>query len=290
MGDVEKTQLNRRMAQLEELWAKLDDLCDSLRPDEWLRPHGEDWTLADAPYHTYFFDQEFIADAMVKGPNVPLEQQIGFRTMREMSQWNQAWFAKRPAGQTPAQSLAQMRSARQAIRQVVATFSDADLDRPVWFALVSTRGWRTLDFALWVCLIHTWIEFMELRHYARRHEPDLSPQLTHVCIDGYLQLVQVFFDRTAAAHTTLHVLRRITGNGGGEWTIGIQEGSCTIQAGRAEPIDLVITQSTEQLVAALLPIAVWKRGEGEASDPATLARLSQLFPPPAPDQVLEPLP
>ena len=289
MAKTNRARLEARLAQLEELWGAWDRLCASLSAADWARPHGDDWTLADAPYHLYFFDQELIAEAIGRGPDVGAEP-IAFRTMGEMSVWNQGWFAKRPVDQTSAHSLAQALAAREAIRRAVAPLTDADLDRPVWLALVSTRGWRTVDFALWVCLIHTWIEWMELQHYAGRQEPALSPALTHVCLDGYLQLLQIFFQPAQAAQVAMTVAREITGSGGGVWTIQIADGACTIRAGRPTQHDLVITQSQEQCVDALLPLAIRKRGLGQASDEAQLARFSHCFPPPAPDQVLPPLP
>jgi hypothetical protein len=115
---------------------------------------------------------------------MPADQQVGMLTMGDVSDWNARWFAKRSADQTTEQSLAQMRSSREAIRRAVAPLSDADLDRPVWFSLVSTRGWRTVGFALWLCLIHSWMECMQLRLHAQRDTPIPSPAITHTAVDG----------------------------------------------------------------------------------------------------------
>jgi hypothetical protein len=126
------------MAQLEELWANFDELFASFGPDDWSRRHGPDWVFTDVPYHMYFFDQEFIADAIANGPDVPADRQVGIRTFRGMNAWSAGWFAKRPSDQTPQQSVAQYRASREAIRRAVAPLSDADLERPAWIGLVST--------------------------------------------------------------------------------------------------------------------------------------------------------
>jgi DinB family protein len=290
MESNKRARVEARMAQLEEMWAHLDELCAGFGPDDWARRHGPDWTFADVPYHMYYFDQEFIAEAIEKGPNVPDDQRVAMRTMGDVSAWNASWFARRPSDQTPEQSLAQMRASREAIRRAVARLSDADLGRPVWFSLVSTRGWRTVEFALWVCLIHTWMEFMELRLHAQRDMPVPSPEITHIAVDGYTRLLRIFLNQEQAAKTALTAVREITGPGGGAWTIRVADGACTITEGRPAEADLVVSQSPEAYVKAPLPIVVMKNREGQVSNWELLAIFSQLFPPPPPEKVIEPLP
>ena len=290
MDNQERTKIASRMAQLEEMWADFDELCASFAPDDWARPHGPDWTFADVPYHMYYFDQELIADGIAKGPDVPVDQQVAMHTMGDVSAWNASWFARRPADQTPDKSLLQMRSSREAIRRAVAGLSDADLAWPVWFSLVSVRGWRTVDFALWVCLIHTWMEFMQLRLHAQRDRPVPSPAITHIAIGGYTRLLQIFLDQERAAETRLTAIREITGPGGGAWTIEVVDGACTITEGRPAQADLVVAQSPEVYVKAPLPIVVMKNREAQVSDWEKLAIFSQLFPPPPRDKIITPLP
>jgi hypothetical protein len=289
METKDRTKITLRMAQLEEMWATFDELCASFGTGDWSRRHGPDWTFADVPYHMYFFDQEFIADAIEKGPNVPAGQQVAMLTMGDVSAWNAKWFARRPPDQTPEQPLAQMRASREAIRRAVAPLNDADLERSVWFSLVSTRGWRTVEFALWVCLIHTWMEFMELRLHAQRDTPVPNPVITHIAVDGYTHLLRIFLNREEAAKTPLTVVREISGPGGGAWTIQVAAGACMITEGRPAQADLVVTQSPEAYVKAPLPNVVMKNREAQVSNWEKLAIFSQLFPPPRPDQLIEPI-
>jgi hypothetical protein len=212
------------------------------------------------------------------------------RTMGEVSAWNAAWFARRPPDQSPEQSLAQMRASRDAIRRAVTPLRDADLGRPVWISLVSTRGWRTVDFALWLCLVHTWIEFMELRHHAGRDTPLPGPAITHIAVDGMMRLLHIFFDREQAAKTPLTVAREVTGPGGGVWTFRVADGACVIAEGRPAQADLVLTQSPETLVRAHLPAEVLSSPDTQVSNPEALAIYHQLFPPPRRDQLIEPIP
>ncbi len=290
METKQRTKMASRMAQLEEMWATFDELFASFAAGDWSRQHGPDWTFADVPYHMYFFDQEFIADAIEKGPNVPADQQMAMRTMGDVSAWNGKWFARRPPDQTPEQSLAQMRASREAIRRAVAPLSDADLDRPVWFSLVSMRGWRTVDFALWACLVHTWAEFMELRHYAERSALMTSPAITHIAVDGFMRLLQIFSNREQAIQTPLTVVWEITGPGGGDWTVQVADGACLITEGRSTRADLVLTQSPETFITTHLPAAVLKNSETGVSHREKLVIFSQLFPPPRPDQIIQPIP
>ncbi|MBI1876923.1 MAG: hypothetical protein HYR94_01575, partial [Chloroflexi bacterium] len=56
------------------------------------------------------------------------------------------------------------------------------------------------------------------------------------------------------------------------------------------PGRLVVTQSSEAYVKASLPIVVMKTREAQVSNWEKPAIFSQLFPPPMPDQIIEPIP
>jgi hypothetical protein len=187
-----------------------------------------------------------------------------------------------------------MRASRDAIRRTVASLGEADQDRPVWIDLVSTRGWRTASFALWMCLIHTWNELMQLRLYAGRATPVPNPATTHTALDGLVRISQIFLDREQAARPPLTLVREFSGPGGGAWTLRIADGACTVTEERAAQADLVMSQSVETFVRIfndmIEPKEAIQSGALQVSDPAQLATLGQLFPPPTPDQVIVPLP
>ena len=123
------------LADLEGLWQRLDELVGTLGPDDWSGKHGQHWTFTDVPFHLAYFDLDVIATAIRRGLNVPSSEQV-MRTEAEQDAWNEIKFTQRPADTTPQQCLEQMWASRQAIRNVVAGLSEADLDRPVFIPLV----------------------------------------------------------------------------------------------------------------------------------------------------------
>jgi hypothetical protein len=291
MKTNERKQIESLMGQLEELWAQFDELCASFSPDDWSRKHGPDWVFADVPYHMYFFDQEFIAGAIERGPSA--EGGRNLQTFRDMNRWSKEWFDKRPADQTPQQSLAQYRASREAIRRAVAPLNDADLDRPLWFPIVSARGWRTVGFALWFCLIHTWNELEQLRLYAGRETPKTEPATTHIALEGLVRIQQIFLDRKKAKQTPFTMVWEITGPGGGAWTMRVADGAYSLTEGRSPEADLVMTQSVETFVRIFDDMLEQKaaigNGEMQVSSLEAFATYQHLFPPPTPDGIVEPM-
>ena len=292
MQDKEKTMLSSLMAQIEELWGHFDELFGSLGPDDWSRQHGPDWTFADVPYHLVYFDRDLIAQGIERGPQVPSEEQRVMRTQRELNDWNAAKFAERPAGQTLEQSLEQMRASREALRRVVATMSDADLDRPVWFPLTGC-GWLTAQWVLLACIAHNWSEFIQLRYHMNRTTPVPSDGITHAALGLLVGFFPAGLDRAQAAKTRFTTVMEFTGPGGGAWTIRVAEGACTLTEERAAPADLVMSQSPETFelirVGKLDPMAAMQSGELKVEGMQHMATFGMLFPTPTLDTVIEPM-
>src|SRR3954468_12019262 len=85
MNTTPRIAVDAMMADLEDLWRKIDQILNSLEPADWSRKHGKDWTFADVPYHLSYFDREIIASGILRGPNVPENEQHPMRTMNELS-------------------------------------------------------------------------------------------------------------------------------------------------------------------------------------------------------------
>jgi len=234
------------LADLEGLWRRFDELVGTLGPGDWSGRHGQHWTFTDVPYHLAYFDLEVIATAIRRGLNVPVGEQV-LRTEAEQDAWNEIKFTGRPAWTTPQQCLAQMRTARQAIRDAVANLSEADLERPVFIPLVGL-GWVSVRVALETCYSHTWNHFMQLRFWMKSNASAPSPAQTHRALSYFMALFARNMDRQQAAQTCLTTVMEFSGPGGGAWTLRVADGNCLVSGGKAAQADLVIVQSPETFV------------------------------------------
>ncbi len=292
---MDTTSLHTRdgiMSDLEDLWQKFDTLFGSLKPADWSRKHGKHWTMADVPYHLSYFDRDIVAEPIVLGPNVPPERQQVQRSLNELSAWNTRQFAARPAGQTPAQSLAQMRASRDAIRQAVADMSDADLDRPA-FILLAGGGWLPARWALIMCRGHTWNHFEQFRLHLRRSTPLPSPTTVHGALAFYANMLRMLANPEEAKRTSLTTVMEFEGPGGGAWTIRVAGGTVSVAEERASQADLVMTQRPETFVKTLNqmhnPMVAMVTRKIKVRGLRNMSKFGKLFSEPKPDAVLEPL-
>ncbi len=289
MSTGTSSELATLVADLEGLWRHVDELFATLGPGDWSRKHGKDWTFADVPYHLAYFDRDLIARGIERGENVPEDQRHLIRSYKELDAWNAARFAERPAGQTPEQSLAQMRGSRDAIRRAVAGLGDADLERPVWMPLLGT-GWTTVRAALEMCRAHTWGEATQLRLRMKRSAPLPAAAATHRALGFYVGLFPVMLDRGQAAGRSFTAVIDLTGPGGGAWTVRVADGQCQVSEGRAARADLVMTQSIETFLKTLThmhnPMVAMLTGKVKVKGWRRLGTFAKLFPPPKPHTVL----
>jgi hypothetical protein len=278
-------------AELEDLWRCFDELFASLGPGDWSRRHGKDWTFADVPFHLAYFDRDVIAKGIERGANVPAEEQRVIRTLTELSAWNGRKFAERPAGQTPRQSLEQMRASRDAIRALVGRMGDGDLGRPA-FSPLPGGGWVTVRQALEGCIGHTWNHVHQLRLYAKRAAPIPGASATHRALGFYMNVFSLFVNRQEAARTPFTMVMAFTGPGGGVWTFHVASGACVVQEGPVGRADLVMTQRPETFVKTLAemhnPMLAMLTGQIRVRGFRKMGTFAKLFPPPKPDTVMEP--
>ena len=90
------------MTRLEDLWSKLDQVLGSLTPEQWAARHGRDWTFADVPYHLAYFDRDMIAEAILRGPDLPPHEQSPIRGQAALDTWNAPYFAAHQRGEAGA--------------------------------------------------------------------------------------------------------------------------------------------------------------------------------------------
>jgi hypothetical protein len=284
------TSLEMLMADLEDLWQKIDTILDSLGPADWSRKHGKDWTFADVPYHLAYFDREVIANGILQGADVPVHERRMMRSMVELNDWNTRKFAERPATQIVQQSLAQMRASRDAIRQATAGLADGDLERRVWSSLPG-GGWQTIRNALEGCTAHTWNHLMELRLRLKHTSPAPTPSQTHRALGFYMNIFPAMCDRAQAANTRFTSVMEFTGPGGGAWSLHVANGTCCAVEERAQQPDLVLTQSYETFQATMIgaqnPMVALLTGKVKVRGLRKMGTFGKLFPSPKPNTLFE---
>ena len=240
------TERDALLADLEDLWRCLDEIFAGLTPADWQRKHGPDWTMADVPYHLSYFDREVVAEPFERGPDIPESERRVIASLAEVNAWNAEQFARRPAGQTPAGSLAQMRASRDRIRRLLAGITDADLDRPAWRVLLGVF-FVPARVGLEACRAHTWSHLTELRLRLKRSGPLPSASSVHGALAFYAGIMAEMADRetVAARMRPFTAVLAFSGPGGGAWTLRVAGGACTIAEGVAARPGLTMTQSPD---------------------------------------------
>lgn len=281
------------MGQLEEIWGHVDTLLDPLTPADWWRKHGKDWVFADLPYHLGYFDRETVAEPIRIGPDLPAADQKLMRTMGEIDAWNARKFAERRPGQSVGESLAQMRASRDAVRQAVAGLTDADLGRRAFIPLAGC-GWLNVGLALQSCLVHTWAHFVEARLRLKQAAPIPSPAITHTALSFFLGMMPMMISRDKLPARPFTAVMRVGGPGGGDWTIRVADGACTVREARADLADLTMTYRDAVTFLATAknaqnPMLAMLIGKIRVQGFRNVGTFGKLFAEPKPDQVLEPL-
>ena len=281
VNDQDKTQLNELMAHIEENWGHVNTLFDDLTTaGGWSQKHGADWTFADLPYHLAYCNQEILIRRLKAGPDLPEAQQELLATPDDINAWNERMFAKRPAGQTAAQSVALWRDSCDEIRRLVAGMTDADLQRPFWMLLLA--GWSTAREGFEFTRSHDWAEFIQLRIHMGREEPVPSPDVTRAYLARLLSFFPMIFDREAAGDQSFTAVMAFTNPGAGAFTLAVADGTAEFREGAAPDADLVMTQSAESFVKTINgmhdPAAAIQSGEIQVNDFVALAVFGRLFP------------
>ncbi|HEX8857898.1 MAG TPA: DinB family protein [Actinomycetes bacterium] len=282
-------RLDEYVAELETLWRGFDEIYGSLSADDWGRPYGKDWTFADQPFHLAYFDRVIVVEPLEAGENLPRDERWTMRSMRDIDEWNAKEFAKRPADQTPEQSLAQLRQAHDRIRTALGRFDDADLDHVRVFSHFFDLGFVSLREMVETAGLHNWGELSELKFRLRRAVPEPPRAVTHRSV-GYYLLTMRGLCRPERASRPFTIEFRITGPAGGRWTMRIANGVCTLaDEEAAERPDLALRMSPDTFNLAMIrqainPMAAMLTGRVRVWRPTRMPMFLKLFPQPQPDQ------
>jgi hypothetical protein len=285
-----RRQLDGYVAELEAMWRGFDEIYASLSPDDWRRPYGKDWTFADQPFHLAYFDRAIVAAPLEAGAALPESERWTLRSMREIDQWNAREFAKRPAGQTPERSLAQLREAHDRIRTALGAFSDDDLDRARVFSHFFDLGFVSLREMVETAGLHNWGELSELKFRLHRTAPEPPPAVTHRSV-GYYLLTMRALCRPERAERPFTVGFQMTGPGGGWWTMRVAEGACVLVEEAAQGPDLTFRMTPDIVNLAMIrravnPMVAMLTGRVRIRGLTRMSKFQRLFPQPDPDQPL----
>ncbi|MCA1647732.1 MAG: DinB family protein [Chloroflexi bacterium] len=236
-------------SDFEQMWSTWDELIAAVPPKRWSSKYGPDWTFQDVPYHVAYFDRVMVADVIEAGTALPADQRFECRTMRQVNDWNRAEFAKRRVGQTPQESIEEMRRQRARIRRLLDGMTDADLERPA-FSHFFGIGFSTVGAALAGARQHAFSEGWELAHRLKRRDIRFPEPAVRRGVDTYVNLMALMLNHEAAATVgSFTVLMDMPGYGGGTWTIRLVNGVATVSEGRAGTADVIMTLSTNTYMA-----------------------------------------
>jgi len=271
------------MSHIEETWSHLNTLFDDLATqDGWDQKHGPDWIFADVPYHLAYCNQEILIRSLKAGSDLPKDEQELLASVEAVNDWNARKFAERPAGQIPAQSVAQWRDTCDEIRQLTGEMTDADLERPFWMLLFF--GWSTVCDGLEFTRAHDWSEFMQLRIHMGREEPVASAGVTRAYLHHMLGSLPLFLNREAAAGRNFTAVIAFTDPGVGAFTIQVADGAAGLSFGESPDADLVMTQSATTYLKTLTkmhdPGEAMQSGLIQVNNFESLATFGELFPMP----------
>lgn len=260
--------------QLEMLWHDLDTLFGSLPADESARLNGSARIMADVAMQLAHFDRAVVIAGLEDSADTRSEP-LKIQPPIELHH--------RSGGSATLQaSLDQMQSARQVIRAIVATLSEADLMRPIWLALQDC-GWVRLQDGLAACRWHTWSRYMEAGLRLNRAAPTPDPATTYAALDFILRFwLPCVIDRRVANQIELQIEWTFTGPGGGQWTMNIAEGQAVVREGRSLNFDLAFTQSPESFIKTLHrlhdPLTAMLTGEIKVRGFERMGDFDRLFP------------
>jgi putative sterol carrier protein len=278
-----RMQVDGLVSQLEELWEDFDVLFGAIQASEdWGHKHGPDWTFADVPYHLAYFDRELIVRGLEHGPNYPETEQETYPTMGEVNAWNAREFARRPNGQSPAESVQQSHDVRDQIRRLTAGLTDDDLQRPMYMPLLG-MGWINAGMGLGLGVVHNWSEFTQLRVHMGRSEPVPSAATTNTYLVSILNFMGMGLNKQAAQGVDFTVVYEFTDEGVSPVTLRVKDGAATAAPGSPEA-DLVITQSAETFEKVFRgiqsPVDAMQSGAMRVSNMDALGTFGALFPAP----------
>jgi hypothetical protein len=284
------TTLSHVNSQLVETWELFDELFEEIdKNDKWDSKHGDDWTLADLPFH----DREITINSILKEGDLADGKTWEAATLRELNSWNDMQFVKHSPDQPVVRSLEEWGNSKKVIQGLIAKMAEVDINEPIWFPLLFRRGWRTRLTSLIFSRDHNWYEFIQLRNIMAKNAPTPSVELSHDVIDSYMQYNYALLDKEKAVEEDFKIVWQIDGPGGGRWSVVCENGVCQVSENTISQPDITVTLDSDSFVmltkGMILPHLALKSEYVIITGSDNLDKFSRLFPPIKIDQVIEPV-
>ncbi len=287
MSTLREASAQQLRAAIEDLYACSDGVFASLDDAGWRRKHGRDWTIAEVPYHLAYFEREVVITGIERGSNLPAEGHFLLSTVGEIDAWNARMFAQRPLGQTGPQALEELRAVRARLRELTGSWTDADLDTPVWTPLAGI-GWRDRRYALAGAIMHNWSEHMQLLIRLGRTARLPQPETTHLALDGYMRHFPMSMTKSVARPFRARFV--FAGPGGGAWLLSAHDLACQVTEDARTPADLTMTMTpltwTRTWNRMTNPMLLMLTRRIRVQGFAQMGRFGRVFPPPPPNMPL----
>jgi hypothetical protein len=281
-------KLRSTHADFEQLWTALDAMFDSLTVTDWQRPHGQNWVLADVPYHLAYFEREVMIKCISRGRAISRDERWLMPSLNAINEWNARMFAHRPADQTVAQSLAELRQNRNELKELLLRRDDSNLGDPVWSPFM---GWMTLEDVLGSGIAHTWNHFTEFRLRLKRKEPQLPAALNGRALGFYMTLFEAMADTDKVGDGSFTVVMDF--GECGSWTIDVFDGEAHLRSGSANNAHIVMSQEPETFVATFTkvqnPMVAMLTRKIRVKGFRNMSRFGKIFAEPPADQAIFPV-
>jgi DinB family protein len=285
----DRTEISALARDLDDIWALIDHLLDSVPADAWRKRYGPDWIYADVPWHLAYFDRIMLAEVLESGADLPEPRRFNLGSMAEINRWNAQEFARRPAGHTPQDSIEELRAVHGRVRRTLAGLTDADLDRPAFNHFFSA-GFETVRSALRGGLLHSWGEATELMTRLGRH--DAVPEAaTRNAIEGYLTFMAASADASRAGDKPFVLVMDFTGPAGGPYAVRVENGKGRLVPGPADDASLTfrldpVAFNTVMIRRMQNPMLAMLTRKIQVKGLSKMPLMQKVFSPPSPDKQL----
>lgn len=197
---------------------------------DWTRKHGTEWTFADPLYHLTTLQAPILEG--IRGGEIMED----ISKLRDMNAWNNAQFAQRFPSLTPRQVLADFLASWRELEQA----AQMPPETRVYMPLMRLRGERPLDLLLEYALWHAWLHITESSIRLKGQLLPLPAALQSRMVEFFFIVMAGAVDRQAAKTPFIWAIR-ITGDGGGAWTMRFANGTATVERGADPHADVSLT-------------------------------------------------